>query len=186
MAGQIKYQDIAKRYALAFFNLAKEQSCLDLASTDFQKLELILSESRDFQKFINNTTLHRTDQVKVLTVLSDKAEFNVLTQKFLGLLAMKRRLNILPKIVSGVREKIANHKGEITAGVTAAYMLEPAQMNSITTALEKTCGMTVKVKLKQDTSIVGGLVIKIGSMLIDNSIKGKLKRLHRVLKNSSV
>ena len=69
MAGQIKQQDIAKRYALAFFDLAKEQNCLNLILIDFQKLELILSESKDFQKFISNTTLHRTDQVKVLDVL---------------------------------------------------------------------------------------------------------------------
>ncbi|MCK4946093.1 MAG: F0F1 ATP synthase subunit delta [Alphaproteobacteria bacterium] len=185
MARQTKQQDIAKRYALAFFDLAKEQNCLDSVSSDFQKLSLVLSESGDFQKFIRNTTLHRADQMKVLTVLGKRAEFNVLTQKFLGILAMKRRLGILQKIISVVHDEISHHKGEVTAGVTAAYALEPAQMAGIAAALGKVCGMTVKIKLKQDASIVGGLVIKIGSRLIDSSIKGKLERLHRVLKNSS-
>jgi len=185
LAGQIKQQDIAKRYALAFFDLAKEQDCLDSVSADFQKLSLILSESSDFQKFISNTTLHRADQMKVLTVIGKKAEFNILTQKFLGILAMKRRLGVLQKIIPIVHDKISYHKGEVTAGVTAAYALEPAQMKGIAAALGKVCNMTVKVKLKQDASIVGGLIIKIGSRLIDSSIKGKLERLHRVLKNSS-
>ena len=184
MTGQTKQHDIARRYALAFFDLAKEQDRLELVSTDLQKLRLILSESADFRKFTNNTTLRRTDQAKVIAASGNKAKFNDLTQKFLGMLAIKRRLDILPSIISAVQEEIIHHKGEITAEVTAAYALNSKQMKNITAVLGKACGMTVKVKPKQDAAIIGGLVIKIGSRLIDNSVGAKLERLRRILKNS--
>ncbi|MFH1158097.1 MAG: F0F1 ATP synthase subunit delta [Pseudomonadota bacterium] len=185
MAGQTKHQDIARRYALAFFGLAKEQGCLDPVSADLRKLRLVLSESSDFQKFIGNATLHRADQVKALAALGGRAGFNALTQKFLGMLAMKRRLGALPEIVSAVQGAIAGHRGEVTAGVTAAHALDPAQTDSLAAALGKACGMTVKVELRQDAGIMGGLVVRIGSRLIDSSIKGKLDRLRRTLKNSN-
>ena len=184
MTGQTKQHDIARRYALAFFDLAKEQDRLELVSADLQKLRLILSESVDFRKFINNTTLRRTDQAKVIAAIGNKAKFNALTQKFLGMLAIKRRLDVLPSIISAVQEEIIHHKGEITAEVTTAYALNSKQMKNIAAVLGKACGMTVKVNPKQDNAIIGGLVIKIGSRLIDNSVGAKLERLRRILRNS--
>lgn len=184
MAGQTKQHDIARRYALAFFDLAQEQDRLELVSTNLQKLRLILSESKDFQKFINNTTLRRTDQAKVMAAIGNKAKFDTLTQKFLGILAIKRRLDILPSVIPAIQEEIIRHKGEITAEVTAAYALNSKQMKNITAVLGKACGMTVKIKPKKDAAIIGGLVIRIGSRLIDNSVGAKLERLRRVLKNS--
>jgi F-type H+-transporting ATPase subunit delta len=179
---QIGHQDIARRYALAFFELAQEQGQIDHISQDLQSLQGMLAESADFTRFIGNITMLRDDQVRALNALGAKAKFSALTQKFLGTLAMKRRLNVLPEVIAAVQGKIAAHKGEVTAHVTAAYALDAAQVAAISAALKKVLGMTVKVELKQDADIMGGLIIKIGSQQIDSTIQAKLQRLHRALK----
>jgi F-type H+-transporting ATPase subunit delta len=180
---QIGHQDIARRYARAFFELAQEQGQVDHISLDLLSLQGMLAESGDFRRFIGNVTMLRDDQVRALGVLGDRAKFSALTQKLLGLLAMKRRLNVLPEIVAAIQGRIAAHKGEVTAEVTAAYALEPAQAAGISAALKKALGVTVKIELKQDAGIMGGLIIKIGSRQIDSSVQAKLLRLHRALKS---
>lgn len=183
MAGQTGNQDIARRYALAFFALAKEQSQVDPVSQDLQSLKGMLAESSDFRKFISNATLQRKDQARALAALGEKAKFSALMQKFLGTLAMKRRLDVLPEIVAAIQNEIARHKGEMTAEITAAYPLDAAQVNGIAASLKKILGMTVKVELKEDADIMGGLIIKLGSQRIDSSVRSKLERLHRALKS---
>ncbi len=185
MAGQTGNQDIARRYALAFFELAKEQGQMDPISLDLQSLKGMVAESKDFRTFMSNATLRRDDQMRALVALGEKAKWHSLTQKFLGTLAAKRRLAILPEIIAAVQAEIARQKGEVTAEVTAAYALDPAQVSSVAAALKKVLGLTVKIELKQDADIMGGLVIRIGSQLIDSSVRAKLERLHRALKNSN-
>ena len=185
MAGQTGHQDIARRYAHACFSLAREQNQIDQVSADLDAVQHMLSSSADLRKFIGNATLRRADQAKALAALGDKAKFGALTQKFLGTLALKRRLDILPGIIAAVQDEIARHKGEITAQVTTAQTLDAAQVNALAAALKKALGLTVKINQQQDTHIIGGLVIKVGSRLIDSSVRAKLDRLHRALKNSN-
>ena len=177
------HQDIARRYALAFFELAQEQGQIERISLDFRSLRKMLAESGDFGRFISDVTMLRDDQARALAALGDRAKFSALTQQFLGTLARKRRLGVLPEIVAAVQDKIARHQGEVTAEVTAACALAPAQISGIAAALEKVLGMTVKLELRQDAGIMGGLVIKIGSRQIDSSVRAKLERLHRALKS---
>ncbi|MCE9508460.1 MAG: F0F1 ATP synthase subunit delta [Alphaproteobacteria bacterium] len=179
------HQDIARRYGLAFFELAKEQGQIEQISLDLQSLKRMLAESGDFERFINNITMSRDGQAEALAAIGDKAKFTALTQKFLGTLAKKRRLNALPEIITAIQDKISFHQGEVTAHVVAAHALEPAQVSGIAAALKKVLGMTVKVELKQDAGIMGGLIIKIGSQQIDSSVRAKLERLHRALKSSN-
>jgi F-type H+-transporting ATPase subunit delta len=179
------HQDIARRYARAFFELAKEQGQIEQISLDLQSLKRMLAESGDFERFINNITMSRHGQAQALGAIGGKAEFTALTQQFLGMMAMKRRLNVLPEIIAAVQDKIALHQGEVTAHVVAAHALEPAQLSGIAAALKKVLGMTVKVELRQDAGIMGGLIIKIGSQQIDSSVRAKLERLHRALKSSN-
>jgi len=183
LAGQTGHQDIARRYARAFFGLAKEQGQIERISLDLQLLKRVLAESPDFRKFIGNAALKRAEEAQVIAVLGDKAEFSSLTKKLLGTLAMNRRLDILFEIVVAAQGEIARHDGEVTAVVTAAHALGSAQAAEIAAALKKVLGMTVKVELKQDPGIMGGLVIQVGSQRIDSSVKAKLERLHRALKN---
>lgn len=182
---QIGQQDIARRYAQAFFSLAGEQGQIDRVATDFQTLSNMLAASEDFVKFINNVTMQRANQAAAMGVLAGKAGLSPLTQKLLGTLAMKRRLAALPGVIAAVADKIAAHKGEITAHVTAAQELDAAQVTAIAAALKKSLGVNVKVNLSCDPAILGGLVVKIGSQQIDSSVQAKLIRLKRALKNSN-
>lgn len=186
MAGQTGNQDIARRYALAFFELAKEQGQIELISGDLHSLHLMMAESKDFLKFIGNAALRRDDQVRALAALGEKAGFSPLTRKFLGTLAEKRRLNLLADIAAAAEINLARHKGEVTAEVTAAQALDHAQLASIAASLKKVLGLTVKVTLKQDAAIMGGLIIQVGSQCIDSSVRSKLERLHRALKSSNL
>jgi F-type H+-transporting ATPase subunit delta len=182
LAGQSQNQDISRRYARACFSLAHEQNQLEAVSADLVSLQKMLGDSADLQRFISNATLKRSEQEKALAALGAKAQWSTITQKFLGTLVKNRRLNMLPSIINAVLGEIANHKGEVTADVTAAHALDAAQISNITAALSKMLGKTVKLALKQDPSILGGLIIKVGSRLIDSSVQAKLERLHRALK----
>ena len=184
MASQTESQDISRRYARACFTLAREQNQLEAVAADLLGLRKMLGDSSDLQRFIGNATLKRSDQAKAIAALGAKAQWSPLTQKFLGTLVMKRRINMLPSIITAVLGEIAAHKGEVTAEVTAAHALDAAQVNNISAALTRALGKTVKVALKQDSSIMGGLIIKVGSQLIDSSVQAKLERLHRALKAS--
>ncbi len=184
MAGQTAHQDIARRYALAFFELAKEQSQIDRIAADLQGLKAMLAESVEFVRFIGSPTLRRTQEVQIITALCDKARFGDLTKKFLCTLAMKRRLAVLPTIITLTVEAIAKHKGEVTATVTSATPLDQTQTANIAATLKKALGLTVKVELQQDASILGGLLIQVGSMRIDNTVRSKLERMQRTLKNA--
>ena len=185
MAGQTDSYDISRRYARACFSLAREQNQLESIAADLQGLQHMLAESDDLQKFISNATLKREDQMRALAALGVKAQWAPLTQKFLGTLAQKRRLEALPSIITAVLGEIAAYKGEVTAEVTAAHALDTAQVNGIVAALQKVLGKTVKINLHQDAAIMGGLIVKVGSQLVDSSVKAKLERLHRALKSSN-
>ena len=185
MSTQTGNLNVARRYATAYYGLAQEQGQIDAVSQDLQSLSRILAESSDFLRFISNATLQRADQARALAAIGSKAAFCALTQKFLGSLAMKRRLNVLPQIIAAMQDEIARHRGEVTAEVTAAFALSPAQVSGIAAALKKNLGLTVKVIVKEDAAIMGGLVITIGSRRIDSSVKSKLERLHRALKSAN-
>jgi F-type H+-transporting ATPase subunit delta len=185
LAGQTENLDISRRYAHAVFALAREHNHLEPLSADLRDLQSMLAESEDLRKFIGNAALKRSDQVKALEALGNRAKWGVLTRKFIGTLAQKRRLNMLPAIIDAVLAEIAVQKGEVTAEVTAAYPLDARQVENIAAALKKALGKTVIVQLRQDASIMGGLIIKVGSKLIDSSVQSKLERLHRALKSSN-
>ena len=185
MASKTGNHDIARRYAQAFFTLGQEKAAIDGIAADMKSLRKILAESEAFEKFIYNATLRRADQARALKALSEKAGFHALTAGFLGTLAAKRRIDALPAIIDAVEEQISRHKGEVTAHVTAAYALDKSQIDGIAAALKKALGMHVKVDMTENSEIMGGLVIRVGSQLIDSSVRTKLDRLHRALKSAN-
>jgi F-type H+-transporting ATPase subunit delta len=184
LASQTGNQDIARRYATAFFELASEQSQVDQIEKDLQAVGLLIQSGGDFTDFTNNATLRRADQASALTGIAQALKLSKLTEKFLGLLAQKRRLPELPGIVSAVQALISDHKGEITAHVTAAQALDQDQIGEIAASLKAGLGKNVRVDLEIDPAIMGGLVIQVGSRLIDSSVRTKLERLHRALKKT--
>ncbi|MEZ0223423.1 MAG: F0F1 ATP synthase subunit delta [Alphaproteobacteria bacterium] len=183
MASKAGNQDIARRYATAFFELAQEQSQVDQVAKDLQSVQLILEDS-GFASFIGNTTLRRSVQAEAMVAISKQLKFAPLTEKFLGTLAEKRRLQELGEIVAALQNLISGYRGEITARVTAAQALDQAQIGEIAASLKAALGKNVQVNLDIDPSIMGGLVIRVGSRIIDSSVRTKLERLHRALKKT--
>ena len=185
MASRSGNQNTAKRYATAFFELAKEQSQIDSIAADLEKLAVLAAAEGDIQSFMHNPTLRREDQAAALQAIAEHLKLSKLTAQFLGTLAMKRRLDTLGLVVKDVAAQIAAHKGEITAHVTAAQALDQKQIGDIAANLKEVLGMDVRVTLTVDPEIMGGLIIHVGSKRIDSSVRTKLDRLHRALKNNN-
>ena len=185
LAGQTGNSDIARRYATAIFDLASEQSQIEQVSADLTAVAALLKSGGDIDRFIGNATLLRADQVKALVAISKHLKLSPLTEKLLGTVAHNRRLPELEGIVVATQKLIADHKGEVTAEVTAAQALDQSQIDAIAANLKKVLGKKVNVSLNVDPEIMGGLIVKVGSQLIDSSVRTKLERLHRALKTNS-
>lgn len=185
MASRSGNQNTAKRYATAFFELAKEQAQIDAIAADLEKLEALADAGGDVRAFMQNPTLRREDQAAALQEIAAHLKLSGLTARFLGTLALKRRLDTLPLAVAAVAELIAAYKGETTAHVTAAQALDQKQLGEIAANLKQVLGVDVRVTLTVDPDIMGGLIIRVGSKLIDSSVRTKLDRLHRALKSNN-
>ena len=184
MADQAQQSDVAQRYARAFLSLVQEKSALDKVTQDLQNISEWIEKSPDFKSFIGNVTLPRAQQAKAVAALAAKAGFHALTANFLGLLAARRRLPALAGIIAAVQSAVAHHRGEVTAVVASAAALTPSQVKAVSGALEKTLNKKVTIRTVEDPSLIGGMVVTIGSQRIDGSVRSKLDRLHRSLKNT--
>jgi F-type H+-transporting ATPase subunit delta len=183
MASTAGIHDIARRYATAFFELAQEQSQIDQIAKDMDSVAGLVAASEDFGAFIADATLRREDQVDAVLAVAKHMKLSALTEKFLGLLAAKRRLPVLPEIAEAVKALIADHRGEMTAEIIAAQALDQTQISEIAAHLKKALGKEVRINLQIDSRIMGGIIIKVGSKLMDSSVRTKLERLHRALRN---
>ena len=183
MSSTTGHSEAAKRYATAFLDLAESQGKMVDVRADVAALDAILKESSDFIKFIHNPLLSRQDQTKALMALSEKMGFQALTRKFLGVVATNRRLPQLSGMVSAITADIARRNGEVTAEVTSAQPLSEAQTRSIEDALSKALNAKIYLKTFVDADLMGGLIVRVGSRLIDNSVRMRLERLHRALKS---
>ena len=173
---------IAGRYATAVFDLAKEGKALPALETDVDALEAALAESADLQKLISSPVYSREEQGASIAAIAKKMKLSKTTANVLALMASKRRLFVLPQLMSSLRERIATHKGEVTAEVTSAKALNKAQTESLVKALKAQIGADVKIKSTVDESLIGGLIVKVGSKMIDTSIKSKLNALQNTMK----
>lgn len=162
-----------------------EQGGIDAITQDMNKLAALGQDEGDFAAFLQNASLGRAEQTKAILAIAKHLQLSAVTEKLLGTLAEKRRLPAFNAVVEQIQKLIAEQKGEISATVTAAQALDQSQIAEIEASLKKMTGKNVRVNLEIDADIVGGLVIRVGSKLIDSSIRTKLDRLHRALKNST-
>ena len=174
--------DVAARYASALYDLADEKSAIDAVAGDLSTLQKMIDDSDDFRRFIKSPVLSRTDQSKGIAAIADKAQLSPLTLKFLGLIAGNRRLFALPGMIIGFRGILAERRGQATAQVTSAAPLNDGQIAALVAELKKSIGRNVDVVAKVDPSILGGLIVKVGSRMVDSSLKSKLQRLKLAMK----
>ena len=173
---------IALRYATAIFELAKEDKSLNTLEADVDALDANLAGSEDFRKLISSPIYSRGDQQAAITAIAGKMELSANLSNLLALMASNRRLFVLPHLVRVLRDLIAEEKGEVTADVTAAKALTKTQQDKLAKTIEASVGKEVKIKLAVDESLIGGLVVKVGSKMIDTSIRSKLASLQNAMR----
>jgi len=173
---------IAARYAQAVFDLAKESGALPALESDALALQAALGESADLRAVIASPVIARDEQARALAGVTAKMGVSTLVANTIGLMAQKRRLFVLPQMVSDVLSRIAEDKGEVTAEVTAAAALTPEQAARLAATLKAKVGKDVILKTTVDESLIGGLVVKLGSTMIDTSVASKLAALQNAMK----
>jgi len=173
---------IAARYAKAVFELAKEDKAVAKVETDLDALEAALADSADFRALISSPVYSRDEQAGAIAALAKKMGLSTIVSNVLALMSNKRRLYILPQLVQALRAAIAEDKGEITAELTSAKALTKTQADKLAKALASSVGKSVKISATVDEKLIGGLVVKMGSKMIDTSIASKLNSLQNAMK----
>ncbi len=182
MSGASISTGIAQRYATAVFELAKEGKSLAAVEKDLDALEAAMKDSADLAAMISSPVYSRADMAKAVAALAAKMKLSPATAGALGVMAEKRRLFVLPQLLTALRAQIAEDKGEITADVTAAKAMTKAQQDKLAKALKASVGKDVKINMAVDESLIGGLVVKMGSKMIDSSIRSRLNALQNSMK----
>lgn len=170
------------RYASAIFDLAKDSGSLDSVSSEFETLRVLLEDNADLSGVITSPAVTRDEQSAVMSSVTEKMGLSELTRNFIGLMAKKGRLALLPDAMTGFSALLADHRGEETAYVTSAKPLTDMQRDALAQNLKSSFGKDVKIDASVDESLLGGLVVKVGSKMVDASLKSKLERLELAMK----
>jgi F-type H+-transporting ATPase subunit delta len=173
---------LAERYAAALFDLADERRLLDAVAGDLRELRAMVRESGDLARLLRSPVVSRAEQAKAVAALSERAGLAGLTRDFLGLVAKNRRLFAVPAMIEAYLKKLAERRGEITAEVTVAQPLNEARQVALLEQLRRTVGARVVVDIRVDPGLLGGMIVKIGSRMVDASLNSRLQRLRLAMK----
>ena len=173
---------LAGRYATALFELAAEQKVLDAVANDLKALHQMTVDSADLARLIASPVIARNDQAKAMTTLAERAGFNPLTRNIIGVLAMNRRLFALGAVIDTFLALLSKSRGEVSADVTSAIALSEQQVAAIADALRQAIGSKVQLETKVDKRLLGGLVVRVGSRMVDSSLRTKLQKLQLAMK----
>nr|WP_211106047.1 F0F1 ATP synthase subunit delta [Nitrospirillum iridis] len=173
---------LAARYAAALFDLADEQKALDQTAQDLTSLKQILAESADLRRVVRSPVLSRADQARAMEAVLSQAGTSELVRKFIGLVAQNRRLFALDGMIVAFLAELATRRGEETATVISARPLTDDQLSAVTDALKKALGSKVSVAASVDPTLLGGMIVKVGSRMIDSSVRTKLTKLKIAMK----
>jgi F-type H+-transporting ATPase subunit delta len=175
---------MAGRYASALFDLAREQGELDSVDQDLGKFQAMLDQSADLKRLVNSPAFAAEDQDRALKAVMDWASVGATTSNFLRVVARNRRLFAAEDMIKGFKQQLAQHRGEIAAEVQSAMPLNDEQLAALKDKLKSSYGKDVQLTAKVDPSLLGGLVVKVGSRMFDSSLRTKLMNLKVVLKGT--
>lgn len=173
---------LSGRYAMALFELARDERVLDAVSSDLDTLKAALAESADFRSLTSSPLIGRGDASKAIAAVAQSIGLGTIVANFLGVLAHNGRLIQLPAVIRGFKALAAAHRGETTAEVTSAHPLDAEQLGALKDKLRQRFGRDVAIEAKVDKTILGGLIVKMGSRQIDGSIRTKLNTLAHAMK----
>lgn len=175
---------MAGRYATALFELALEQNAIDAVRADLDKFEALVADSPDLGRLVRSPVFTAEQQSKALAAVLDQAGIGGLAANFLKTVAANRRLFAVGQMVRAFRALVARHKGEVTAQVVVAEPLDDRQREALTGALKTVTGKKVGLDVKVDPAIIGGLVVKLGSRMVDSSLRTKLNSIKIAMKEA--
>jgi F-type H+-transporting ATPase subunit delta len=176
---------MAGRYANALFELALEEHAIDTVKADLDRFDALIAESPDLQRLVRSPVFTAEQQTRALSAVLDKAGIGGLAARFLKVVSSNRRLFAAPDMVRGFRALVALHKGETQATVTVAEKPTEAHLAAIKDALKAVTKKDVQVEVKVDPSIIGGLIVKLGSRMVDTSLRTKLNAIKHAMKEVS-
>jgi len=180
--GDQSVSGVPGRYATALFELAQEAKSVDQVGADLARFQAMLDESDDLQRLVRSPVFSAEDQISALEALCAKAGITSLALNFIKLTAQKRRLFVLAGMIKAYQTLVAQAKGEISAEVTSADKLSLKHLADLKAAIKASVGSDVQLSTRVDPAILGGLVVKVGSRMVDNSLKTKLQNLKTAMK----
>ena len=175
-------EGVPGRYASALFDLAKEAGSLDKVAGELRIFQGMLDGSPELTRLIRSPVFSADEQTRALGAVLAKSGITGLTASFLGLIAKNRRLFIVSDVIKGYRSLLARHKGEVEAEITSAAPLSESQLTALRASLIASLGKDVAVSARVEPSLLGGLVVKVGSRMVDSSIRTKLNSLKNAMK----
>ena len=176
---------MAGRYATALFELALEQKAIDAVKSDLERFDALIAASPDLYRLVRSPVFTADEQVKALRAVLGETGIGGLAANFLLLVARNRRLFAVRQMVKAYKALVARHKGEVTAQVTAAEGLSDAHLAALKDALKAVTKQEVQVDLNVDPAVIGGLIVKLGSRMVDSSLRTKLNAIRHAMKEVS-
>ena len=173
---------LAQRYAAALFEIADERRALDEVAADLRQLRAMLTESADLTRLIRSPILARDAQAKAIAALAEATRLSALIRDFLAVVARNRRLFAVPAMIEAYLAQLAARRGEVTAEVTTARALDQTQLGRLNEQLRRTVGRRVSIEARVDPALIGGMIVKVGSRMVDSSVKSQLHRLQLAMK----
>ena len=171
----------SKSYAIALYELSQESSQLNKVEEDMKSLSKLLNDSPDFQEMILSPTVTKEDKKNVIFLIADKYNFSTILKKFLGFVATKNRLFFLSKIIESFINLVSKSKGELKAKLISSKKLSDKEQKKIKEELSKDFKSPLNINYQYDPNLIGGLIIQVGSVMIDTSIKTKLNKLEKTM-----
>ncbi len=175
---------MAGRYATALFELAAEANAIDAVKADLDRFEALMAESADFRRLVRSPVFSAGEQGQALEMILQRVGIGGIAAKFLKLVTANRRLFAVRDMIKAFRELVAQHKGEATAEVTTAETLKDEHVEALRAALKAVSGKDIDLDIKIDPAIIGGLVVKLGSRMVDTSLRTKLNAIRHAMKEA--
>jgi F-type H+-transporting ATPase subunit delta len=175
---------VSGRYATALFELARDTKSIDAVRVDLDKFDAMLTDSADLKRLVRSPVFSADVQSKALGMVLEKAGISGISANFLKVLTANRRLFAVNEVIRAFRALVAKFKGEATADVTIAEKLSDKNLDALKTALKSVTGKDVALNVKVDPSIIGGLVVKLGSRMVDSSLRTKLNSIKHAMKEA--
>jgi F-type H+-transporting ATPase subunit delta len=175
---------MAGRYATALFDLSSETNAVDAVKADLERFAALIAESADLKRLVRSPVFSTAEQLQALGAVLERVGIGGIAAKFLKLVTANRRLFAVSDMIRGFRELVAKHKGEATAEVTVAETLKDEHVEALRSALKAVSGKDVDLDIKIDPAIIGGLVVKLGSRMVDTSLRTKLNAIKHAMKEA--